>query len=168
MRAILFMVGGVVLANIVWATFFWHAPKADKPQPVVNSATLRGEAPWMANEHSMDTARQGARKSLLEALGKPWASYCTAEGRKLLLDAIEYYYWQRNSQLAGYPKFWGDAARPYIVKVWATADDNRIERMTRETYGRGHFALNELKSSTRTALAEMLKGERVSAKPCAS
>jgi len=121
----------------------------------------------MANEHSIDSARQGARKSILEALGKSWAPHCTAEGRKRLLDAIEYCYWQRNSQLAGYPKSWGDAARPYIVKVWATADDNRIERMTRETYGRGYFALDELKPSTRTALAEMLKGERVMAKPCA-
>jgi len=45
MRAILFLIGGAVLANIVWATFFWHAPAQDKPQPIVNAATLRGEAP---------------------------------------------------------------------------------------------------------------------------
>ena len=53
------------------------------------------------------------------------------------------------------------------MKVWATADDNRIERLTRETYGRGYFSLDELKPSTHTALGELLKGERVTAKSCA-
>jgi hypothetical protein len=166
MRAILFLLGGLMLANIVWATFFWHAPVEDKPQPIVNSATLRGQDPWMVNEHYTDDARQNTRKSTLETLDKPWSSFCTTEGHKLLVGTIDYYYWQRGSQLAWYPKNWGQEARAYIVKVWATPDDNRIERLTRETYGRGYFSLDELKLSARSSLAETLKGERVAAKPC--
>ena len=52
MRAILFLIGGVVLVNIVWATFFWHpsAQETGSQQTVVNSATVRGQEPWMANE----------------------------------------------------------------------------------------------------------------------
>ncbi|AMN40112.1 hypothetical protein [Rhodoplanes sp. Z2-YC6860] len=166
MRAILFLLGGLVLTNIVWATFFWHAPAKDKSQPIVNPATLRGQDPWMVTEHYTVEARDNTRKSTLETLGKPWSSFCSAEGHKLLVGAIDYYYWQRSSQLAWYPKNWGEEARPYIIKVWATADDNRIERLTRETYGRGYFSLDELKLSARSSLAETLKRERVTAKPC--
>ena len=43
MRAILFLIGGVVLANIVWATFFWHAPANGGARQFTteNSATTR-------------------------------------------------------------------------------------------------------------------------------
>ena len=84
-----------------------------------------------------------------------------------MVQAIDYYYWQRKGQLASYPKNWGEAGGRYIVKVWATPDDNRIERMTRETYGRGFVSLNDFKPYIREALAEVVKGERVTGKPCA-
>jgi len=166
MRAILFLIGGMVLANIVWATFFWRQPASEKDLPIVNSATLKGQEPWMANEHHIESARKNARKSMLTALDKPWASHCGAEGRKSLLSALEYYYWQRSSQLSGYAHTWGEAGGRYIAKAWTTSDDNRIERMTRETYGRGYFALEDLKPSTRKAVADIVKGERVTAAPC--
>jgi hypothetical protein len=168
MRAILFLIGGVVLANIVWATFVWHAPAKDAPAPVVNSATLRGQEPWMANERHIEGGRQGARRSMLNALGKPWATYCNADGRKLLVDAINYYYWQRDSQSKSYAKNWGEAGGRYIANAWATSDDNRIERMTRETYGRGYFSLDDLRPHVRSALSGLVKGERVTGKPCAT
>jgi hypothetical protein len=167
-RAILFLVGGVVLANIVWATFFWRAPAREKEVRVVNAATLKGQEPWMANEHHAESTRGSARKSMLAALDKPWAGHCTAEGRKALLSSIEYYYWQRSSQLFAYANTWGDAGGRYIARVWTTPDDNRIERMMRETYGRGYFALEDLKPSTRKAVADIVKGERVTARPCAA
>jgi hypothetical protein len=171
MRAILFLVAGVVIANIVWATFFWDAPAREndshKPAAIVNTATMRGQEPWMTNEHHIDGARQGARRSMLEVLGKPWASHCTAEGRKRLIDALNYYFWQRDSQSKAYAKNWGAPGARYIARVWATSDDNRIERMTRETFGRGYFALDELRPYVRAALAEIVKGERVRGKPYA-
>ena len=47
MRAILFLIGGIVLANIVAATFFRYPPAqaTGKPEPVVNSATVKGQEP---------------------------------------------------------------------------------------------------------------------------
>lgn len=168
MRLIALLVGGIVLANIVWATFFWHAPaKAAKPQPVVNSATQQGQEPWMANERYNATGRDIARRSVLEALDKPWSSFCTAEGRKGLIDSINYYYGQREAQVGSYANTYGEAAKQFAIKSWATTDDNRIQRLMRETFGRGYFALADVRPNARTALAEITKGERVAAKPCA-
>jgi hypothetical protein len=170
MRPILFLIGGVVLANIVWATFFWKAPAkaTGKPEPVVNSATQKGHEPWMANERTNAPGRDIARKSALEALDKPWASFCTADGRKHLIDAINYYYGQRHAQTQSYANTYGEAARLYAVKAWTTTDDNRIERLMSETYGRGYFLLDELRPPARTPVSELVKGARVSATPCAS
>ena len=174
MRPILFLIGGVVLANIVWATFFWKAPAkaTGKPEPVVNSATQKGQEkgqePWMANERYNAPGRDIARKSALEALDKPWATFCTAEGRKHLIDAINYYYGQRHAQTQSYANTYGEPARLYAVKAWTTADDNRVERLMSETYGRGYFSLDELRAPARTSVTDLVKGARVSAKPCAS
>jgi hypothetical protein len=169
MRAIFLLIGGVVLANIVWATFFWKAPTkaTGKPEPVVNSATVQGQEPWMANERYNVTGRDIARRSALEALDKPWASFCTADGRKHLVDSINYYFGQRNAQIQSYDRTYGEAAKRYAVKSWTTPDDNRIERMMRETFGRGYFSLDEIRPQARTLLAELVKGERITAKPCA-
>ena len=167
MHGILLLIGGIVLANIVAATFFWRTPAQGKQEPIVNSATLKGQEPWMANEHHIDSTRQSSRKSLLETLGKPWSSFCEPQGKKRLVESIDYYFWQRKGQLSSYPKNWGDAAGRYIVKVWTTPEDNRIERLTRETYGRGFFSLDDFKPYIREAVAEIMKGERVTGKPCA-
>lgn len=35
---------------------------------------------------------------MLAALGNPWVAYCTAEGRKALIDAINNYYYQHHAQ----------------------------------------------------------------------
>ena len=170
-RACLLLIGGAVVTNIVWATFFWRAPaqghSADKPAPVVNAATARGQDPWMARDHVSAGARKSARRSMLEALGQPWAEHCTPEGRKLLIDAINYYYWQRDTQAKSYAKDWGEPGARHIARAWATSDDNRIERLTRETFGRGTFTLDELRPYVRPAVAELVKGERVSASRCA-
>ena len=101
-------------------------------------------------------------------LGKPWAEFCTAEGSKRLVESVNYYFGSATVTLPGYPKNWGEAGGRYVVKAWATSDDNRIERMMRETYGRGFIALDDLKAHTRAALAEVVKGERVTGKRCAS
>lgn len=169
MRAILFLIGGVVLGNIVWATFFYAAPPAAVPPgPVVNSATAKGQEPWMTNEHHMVTGRAGQRKSALDALSQPWSSFCSEKGRKQLVSGLEYYWYHRSSQIKGYPKTWGESARPYIVQAWATADDSRIERMLREAYGNGYIDLADFKSHIREAMADTLRGERVRGAPCSS
>ena len=171
MKAIFAVIGAFVLIGVVWSTFFSKAPAQAtvKPAPVVNSATVQGHEPWMANERTNARGRDIARKSALEGLGQPWANYCAAEGRKLLIDAVNYYYGQRHAQIQSYERTYGEDAKRFVIKAWsATADDNRIERLTRETYSRGYFSLDDVRPTTRAALAEIVKGERVTGKPCRS
>jgi hypothetical protein len=169
-KAILFLICGIVLANIVVATFIWPPSTAasGKPAPAVNAATRQGQDPWMVNERYNAPNRERIHKATLETLDKPWASHCTAEGHAFLIRSIDNYYWQREAQLWSYEHTYGDDARRYAIKAWTTTDDNRIARLISETYSRGYFALDELQSYTRQALAELVKGIRVSAKPCAS
>jgi hypothetical protein len=171
MKAVLFFVCGIFLANIVVATFIWPA-KTTAPgpsAPVVNAATLQGQDPWMVNERYNVPGRERTRKATLETLDKPWSSYCTTEGHALLIRAINHYYEQRGAQAWSYGHTYGEAARRFAIKAWTTPDDSRIERLMGETYGRGYFSLTELHSpSVREALSAQLTGVNVSGNPCAS
>jgi hypothetical protein len=166
MRPILFFIGGIVLANIVAATFFWHPPAQGAAEPVVNAATRQGQDPWMVNERYAVGSRELIRKGMLETLGKPWASYCTPDGHKRLIEAINNYYYQRHAQAWSYANTYGEEARRYAIKAWTTTDDNRIERLTGETYGRGYFTLDELQPYAREPLTALVQGARVDAKAC--
>jgi hypothetical protein len=173
MRFILLFVGGMVLANIIGATFFMRPMAQEKAQEkktytTVNSATAKGQDPWMANERYNAPGRDIARKSTLEALGRPYASFCTPEGHKHLVETINHYYWQRHSQEQSYANTYGEEARRYAVKAWQSTDDNRIERLVGEIYGRGYLALEELRPYARAPMAALVKGTRVSGKPCAA
>ncbi len=169
MRLILFFVGGIVLANIITATFFWHPSpeESSKPQPVVNSPTWQGQDPWMANERYNAPSRELIRKGVLETLDKASAVYCTADGHKRLIGSINNYFYQRHAQVWSYANTYGQDAKEYAIRAWNTPDDNRIERLMGETYGRGYFSLDELQSYARTPLAALVKDTRVTAKPCA-
>jgi hypothetical protein len=166
MRLILFFVGGIVLANILATTFFWHPKAEEKTFTTVNSATQQGQDPWMANEKYNAPSRGHIRKGVLEALSKPWAEFCTAEGHKRLIDSVNYYYNQRDAQAWSYGNTYGEAAKRYAVKMWQTADDNRIERLMSEHYNRGYFSLDELRPYARTPMAASTKGTKVAARPC--
>jgi hypothetical protein len=169
MRPVLLLIGGIVLANIVTATFVWRPSAAEKETyTTANSAIAKGQDPWMANERYNAPGRNMVRKSMLEALGQPYSTYCSAEGRKRLIDAINHYFHQRNAQASSYANTYGEEARRFAVKAWQTTDDNRIERLVTETYSRGHFTLDELRPYARTPLAELVKGARVTARPCSA
>jgi hypothetical protein len=170
MRLVLFFICGIVLANIVAATFIWppSTKASSTPNPVVNAATRQGQDPWMVNERYSAENREVIRKGVLETLDKPWASYCTAEGHEHLIRAINNYYGQREAQAWSYGNTYGEDAKRYAIKAWTTTDDNRIERLMSETYDRGYFSLDELRSYAREALTTLVKGALVSAKPCVS
>lgn len=161
-------VGGIVLANIVAATFFWHPKAEERTYTKVNSATVQGQDPWMANEKYNSSSREHIRKGVLETMGKPWSSYCTPEGRKDLIATVNAYFYQRDAQAWSYGNTYGEEARHFAIKSWQTTDDNRIARLMSETYGRGYFSLDELKPYARAPMAALTKGTRVTANPCAS
>jgi hypothetical protein len=169
MRLILFLVGGVFLANIVTATFFWHPPEQapGKREPVANSATRQGQDRWMANERYLADSRANIRKGMLETLSKPWAAYCTLDGHAGLIGAIDNYYYQRQAEAWSKANSYGEEGKRFAIKAWTTTDDNRIERLTSELGDRGYFALDELKPYARTPLSALSsRGSRAS--PCAS
>ncbi len=163
----------MVLASIMWAWLFVGQPAPQKiaapPRaPVVNEATLRGQDPWMANEHHIESARGSQREGALKALTQPWSSFCTEEGRKRLASALSEYWYHRSVQTSGYPASWGESARPYIHKAWSTSEDIRIDRLVRETYRNGYLNLADIRPHTREAMAGVLRDERVTGMPCAA
>lgn len=169
MRLILFLVGGVVLANIVYATFFAQvrAPET-KSYTTENSATRQGLDPWMVNEKYNAPGRDRIRKSVLETLNKPWSEFCGSNGHKELIETVNYYFYQRDAQAWSYGNTYGDAARRFVLKAWQTTDDNRIQRLIGETYERGYFALGELRPYASKPLGELVTKTRVTAKPCST
>ena len=170
LKTVLLIIGGLFFANIVAATFIWppSTEAAGRPMPIINSATRQGQDPWMVNERYNAPHREYVHKGTLQTLDQPWASFCTNEGHGFLIRVIDNYYWQRNAQVRSYGNTYGEDAKRYAVKAWTTTSDNRIARLITETYGRGYFSLDELQAYSRQALAEQVKGIRVSARPCAS
>jgi hypothetical protein len=174
MKAVLLIIcgiiGSIVFADIVAATFIWppSTETAGKPRPVVNSATRQGQDPWMVNERYNAPYREQLHKGTLQTLDKPWSSFCTNEGHGFLIRTIDNYYYQRDAQVGNYGRTYGEDGRRYAVKAWTMTSDNRIARLISETYGRGYFSLDELQAYSRQALAEQVKGIRVTARPCAS
>ena len=60
---------------------------------------------------------------------------------------------RRNAQVWSYNNTYGEAPRRFAIKTWTTTDDNRIERLMSETYGRGYFSVDELRPYARSPLA---------------
>jgi len=169
MRFILLFIVGIVVADIVAATFFWQpsAGNSSDANPVVDAAARSGQDQWMANEKHNAPSRDLIRKAVQETLDRPWAMHCTAQGHSGLIGAINNYYYQRQAQVWSYGNTYGEEAKAYAIKAWTTLDDNRIERLMGETYSRGYFSLDELQPYARTPLAASVKDAHVTAKPCA-
>ena len=170
MKPILYLVGGGVLANIVAASLIW--PPSDKPsappEPIINAATRQGHDPWMASERYLADSRTHIRKGVLETLGEPWQTWCTDDGRKRLIEAVNNYYYQRFAEAWSKANTYGEEGRRFAIKVWTTTDDNRIERLASETHDRGYFSLDDLKPYARTPLSALVRNAHVRVKPCAS
>jgi len=170
MRWILYFVGGLVLADIIAATFIWppEAATSTPSKPVVNAATQQGQDPWMVNERYNAPHRDFLRREMLKTLYEPWTNYCSADGHEKLVRSIDSYFEQRAGQAWSYENAYGKAARDFAVKAWNTTDDKRIERLISERYERGYVSLNELRPSARKALAGQIKEGRINAEPCRS
>ncbi|MBZ0140935.1 MAG: hypothetical protein K8H87_14360, partial [Pseudorhodoplanes sp.] len=168
MRLILFFFGGFLLANLVVAGSNIIRPQAREQQPMFSEVNNRAPAPWAANERYIESARKNARRSALDVLAMPMAVACSPTGRTQLVDALSFYYGQRASQRRGYFETWGVDGMHFIEKAWATADDSRVERLTRETFSRGYFSLDDFAPRARALIAETLGAEPAPGKICAA
>lgn len=135
-----------------------------QPSPQPNG----GIPPWNANEPLFQNSRNLIRKSTLDGLDRAWSTFCYPDGRQTLVNALSYYFGQRRQQETSYPKRWGEAGRDYIAKEWSTSDDQRIERLVEETYGRGYLDLHDLKPYIVERISPLLKDTRVTGQPCNS
>ena len=133
-----------------------------KPEELPNG----GVPPWNAGEESFQNGRNQIRKSTMRGLDQAWSTFCDAKGRQQLVDAVAYYFGQRSQQEKSYPAKWGKEGRDYIDKQWATADDQRIERLVQELYWRGYLNPHDLRPSIAERIAPLLKDTRVMAEPC--
>ena len=168
MRLILTLIGGLVLANIIWATFIWP-PSNGAPGPreqIFDSATRQGQDPWMDNENYRKGGRDNIRRGMLITLEKPSAVHCTPDGHKDLINSVNNYYYQREGELWSKINTYGERARQFAVDAWSTTDDHRIERLIGETYGRGYFTLQELEPRARIHLTAQIRDVQVVSRPC--
>lgn len=159
--------GGILLLLFGYVHFTGGVTRAPaRQEPIVNSATMRGQEPWMAGEVYRVSTRKHAREGALKGLDQPWSAYC-GEGRQKLISGLNYYFERRGSEQVHPNKEWGESWVRHLKKAWATADDGRIERLTQEAYARGYFTLNDLRSGVnRVAAAEVVGKERVTGKGC--
>jgi hypothetical protein len=165
-RLSVMFIGALVVANYVWAMVAGPRQEEQKQFPAVQSA-LNGREPWADREKYAGKGRDAARKSALEGLGQPYAQMCSDHGHKRLVDGLNYYYHHRVYVSREYSTAWGEPGARFIKQAWTTLDDNRVERLTREIYGRGFFAPDELSRIGRDLAAEIVRDVKVTGKPCA-
>ncbi|GIK81707.1 MAG: hypothetical protein KJZ73_14315 [Pseudorhodoplanes sp.] len=168
MRLILFFLGGFMLANLVVAGSSMIRPQAHEQQRMFRDANKSAPAPWTANERYIEPTRKNARRSALDALAMPLAVACSSTGRAQIVDALAFYYGQRAAQRRKYAEAWGADGGRFAEKAWATTDDGRVERLTRETFSRGYFSLDDFGARARELIAETVSGESAPATACAA
>jgi hypothetical protein len=126
-----------------------------QPPPVTRPSAERAE----------EEARQRIRNYTLQGLGQPSSSFCTQEGHKYLINALDHYFGKRALYERAAAEHGPESEREARAG-WQTADDSRIERLTRESYGRGYFKPDQLRPDLRATVAQLVRGERVSGRAC--
>lgn len=66
-----------------------------------------------------------------------------------------------------YPETFGKSGAEYIAQQWATANDKRIERLTKEIYNNGYLNPGDFEPVARKMIRAVIKDERVTGKGCA-
>jgi hypothetical protein len=156
---------GVVALLFAWASVGIRYEKGVPRLPQVNSATARGQDPWAEREAGEEKTRQAARKAAFESLDRAWSTFCTEDGRKKLTSGLSYYFWLKFQQ--HHYANWGEAGERHAAEAWDSAEDNRVTRLIRETYSRGYFTPADVEGYARAEIADLVRQERVTGKPCA-
>lgn len=138
------------------------------PQPLLQQEERPngGMPPWNAHEDLAQRNRDTLRTSTQQALDQAWNTFCNRQGREKLVQALSQYFGLRHVQETSYPERWGKDGETYIARQWATADDQRIERLVQELYGRGYLRLADFKPFVAEIIAPLVKDTRVIGTPC--
>jgi hypothetical protein len=159
---------GLPFILIVVVLGAWEYSKPSYPVNTrANARTDYGPPPPRnANEEIFRDGRGYLRESTLKSLDLPWASFCQAEGRRLLLGSLREYFFHRNGQESSYPERWGDVGRQYITREWSTPDDRRIEQQIKDLYSRGYLEPKGLDEPTGQRVSALVQGLKVTQQPC--
>ena len=140
--------------------------RARRPKPAYTNGSTPSDQPWAKNEQYNAPLRKMARKHVVDVFNLSWSSLCFGKNRRRMLGALDYYFGQRGQQLRVYQQHWGEPGVNYIKQAWATPEDSRVERLTREMYGRGYFKPDDVTSRARKLLQDTVQGEKITGHPC--
>jgi hypothetical protein len=139
------------------------------PKPRPQQAEDYGPPPPRnANEELFRDARVRERQSTLKTLDTNWASFCAQQGRTLLVNGLNEYFYFRDGAETSYPRRWGEAGKAYIVREFSTTEDRRIEQRIKELYARGYLDPSVLDSIASKRVTTLIQGLKVERKPCAA
>ena len=158
MKRALFIIGAIVAWQVAAWAFAPPPPVLQKPREI--------DPQTLPNEKYIVEGRKLQRHDGLRALDVPRSSLCSEEGRKKFISGLGHYYYHRSLQTTSYPKNYGKTGADYIARQWSTADDKRIDRLTKEIYSSGYFKPNEFGAGSRDILITLVKDERVNGKGC--
>src|SRR5262249_39108637 len=136
-KPVWFILWAMAVAQIAVWTFAAPARHNEQPAPTDPGRPYNDDEPYVVE------SRDDQRKEAMAALDQPWSSRC-GESRKRFISSVENYYYQRQNQYERYPEIHGKLGADYIAAQWLTADDKRIERLTREAYARGYLRPSDL------------------------
>jgi hypothetical protein len=164
----MFLKYGLPFLLIVVILGLWEYSKPS--YPVSTEANAQADSgpppPRNPNEHVFQHIRRSARKGALQSLEQPWAAMCEGEGRRALLEGVNYYYEHRGSHEMSYPKRWGAEGKSYIEREWGTTDDKRIEQLTQDMVARGYLKVAALSRAAAERVGKLTKGVTIMAQPC--
>ena len=158
MKRILFIVWAVVVWQVAGWTFAPQPSPPPKP-PDIDPQTR-------PNEKYLAEGRNFQRQDGLRAIDVPRSNLCSEDGRKKFVSGLGYYYSHRHAQTTAYPQSYGKSGADYIARQWGTADDRRIDRLTKESYSNGYLKPDEFNADAREIILTIVKGERIIGKGC--
>ena len=158
----------IPLALIVLVVGVWEYSKPRRPAPQVQKEDYGPPPPRNANEELHRDARERRRQSTLKILDANWASFCAGQGRTLLVNGLNDYFYFRDGAETSYPSRWGEIGKTYIVREFSTSEDRRIEQRIRELYSRGYLEPKMFGSIANKRVTALVQGLAVERKPCAA
>jgi hypothetical protein len=161
MRGLVLAIVAVAASYLAWS-LMGPQVRVEPVQPTLTTTfqSSRSNIGRSSDRDPYEQIRDRARKAALAGLDLPWSSFCTGEGREKLFYGLNFYFVQRTSKANKQTD--GSAGN----SLWATADDNRIERKIREIYGRGYFTPEDLSKPVRGIVADLVRSEKVSGRAC--
>jgi len=156
------------IALLIWGLLIWQIAAWTFAPPRPSAEPPKGDGKAYDNDEKyMVEGRDKQRRTALSALDMPWAAWCGDQGHKQLVSRLSEYYYHRQNQTERYLEIHGQLGANYIAQQWATADDQRIDRLTAQAYRNGYVEPTQFSETPRKLIQVVIRNERVVGKGCA-